>query len=194
MENTKEEERIKKAKEFIWLPLFITVICAWLDMWTNYSSGAYDIQQVEIEVKNIIGLNIENNQVKLLVDLGKNNIYMTAIRCGAGYFFPSVISIVIAMISERINTNDESYGVMKEKVGSSLVATVIYSTLFLTCLIKYNVITATILVVSSIVYVIYIYSCLDEKIRPTLKKDKNQRELLIEHYNENYENPKRGGK
>lgn len=41
MDDKNEQVKIKEARYLIIIPLLITVVCAWLDFWTNYEAGTY---------------------------------------------------------------------------------------------------------------------------------------------------------
>lgn len=154
MENNKDENKIKEGRYLIAIPILITLVCGWLDIWTNISSGAYK----------------DYNSLEIITNL---------IRCAMGYLFPSLISIVIAMVWQQITMKDTPYGVEPDKIATSIILTVIYSTFFITCLIKYNIITALILLFITISYIIWFYKvCLDKRLKPKNKNDMNEDELL----------------
>ncbi len=160
MEENKSEKKIKTGKNLIIIPLLITVICGWLDIWTNITSGAfygYSLTEIVIDI----------------------------IRCAMGYLFPSLLSLVITMVWQQIIAEEDApYGVETGKIGVAVICTVLYSTIFITCLIKYNIQTAIILLVVTIAYIIWSYCvCLDKRLKMKNKNDMNEDELLQTYIN-----------
>lgn len=154
MENNKDEIKIREGRYLIVIPILITFICGWLDIWTNIASGAFT----------------EYNLTEITTSL---------IRCAMGYLFPSLLSVVIAMIWQQVTMKDTPYGVEPGKIGTSVILTALYSTAFITCLIKYNIITAIILLIGTIIYIIWFYKvCLDKRLKFKNKNDMNEDELL----------------
>lgn len=108
----------------------------------------------------------------------------TVIRCGMGYLFPSLLSIVVAMIWQQQGSSEELYGVRRGKIGYSVLTTVAYSVVFITCLIKYNIGTALAAVLALAMYVWYVYTfCIDERIKPKKKSQMSSDELLLHYLN-----------
>lgn len=158
MEDNKCEKKIKTGRNLIIIPLLITGICGWLDIWTNITSGAFcGYSWIEITT--------------------------SIIRCAMGYLFPSLLSLVITMVWQQVTTEEDSpYGVEPGKIGIAVICTVLYSTVFITCLIKYNIHTAITLLVVTLAYIIWSYCvCLDKRLKIKSKNDMNEDELLQAH-------------
>lgn len=160
MEDTKKQRKINEARYLIVIPLVITIICLWLDVWTSYANGVYTDKNTNSSKGDMIGTFVLQNETEnpvIVYNIHNDTDWIdnaaTIIRCGMGYLFPSLLSIVIVMIWQQINPLEETYGVQKAKTGWSLFATVLYSVIFITCLIKYNIGTALFVVLSSIIYI-----------------------------------------
>lgn len=154
MEDKNEQVKIKEARYLIIIPLLITVVCAWLDFFTNYAAGAYAHHCI---IDNVLEI----------------------IRLCMGYFFPSLLSIVVAMIWQQGCMKDDVYGLREDKIGWCVIATVFYSVFFVSCLIKYNLATAITFCIATVIYGRWIYvNCLNEKIKFKNKKDMTEEELL----------------
>lgn len=153
MEDNKNKKKIKEGRNLIIIPLLITVICAWLDIWTKIASNAFS----------------NYRWTECITDI---------IRCAIGYLFPSLLSLVIAMVWQQVTMEEDMpYGVEPRKIGVAIIFTVIYSTVFITCLIKYNIQTAIVLLFGTVAYVIWFYRvCLDERLKR--KKDMSEDEML----------------
>ena len=159
MENNKDEIKIREGRYLIAIPILITFICCWLDIWTNITSGGFNGYDLIEFITNLI-------------------------RCAMGYLFPSLLSIVVAMIWQQVTMKDTPYGVEPGKIGISVILTVLYSTAFITCLIKYNITTAIILLIGTIIYIIWFYKvCLDRRLKFKNKNDMNEDELLQSYLN-----------
>jgi len=168
MKTNEEKIKVKEGRYLIIIPLLITVICGWLDVWTNYTSGEFTDQSFYEMAKNII-------------------------RCAMGYLFPSLLSIVIAMIWQQstMNNEDAPYGVEAGKIGPAIIWTALYSTVFLTCIINYDFTTAIALLTATLIYIVWFYiSYLDKRLKIKSKNDMNEEELLSVYLNKN--NKKRG--
>ena len=193
MENAKKQRKINEVRYLIVIPLVITVICLWLDVWTSYANGSYTDKDTGVSKGEMIGQFVlqsetENPVVVYSVHNDVNWIdnITSIIRCGLGYLFPALLSIVIVMIWQQINSKGETYGVQRAKTGWSLAATVLYSLIFITCLIKYNIWTALFVVLSSVIYIWYVYTyCLDERIKPRHKSQMTGDEILLQYLNKN---------
>lgn len=193
MENAKKQRKINEARYLIVIPLIITIICLWLDIWTSYANGSYSDKNTGVSKGEMIGQFVLQGETEnLVVVYGVHNEanvidnVASIIRCGMGYLFPSLLSIVIVMIWQQINSSGETYGVQRAKMSRSLAATVLYSLIFITCLIKYNIWTALFVVLSSVIYIWYVYTyCLDERIKPRHKSQMTGDEILLQHLNKN---------
>lgn len=167
MENDKDEIKIREGRYLIAIPILITVICGWLDIWTNITSGIFK-------------------------ECGGVEIATSIIRCAMGYLFPSLLSIVIAMVWQQVSMKDTPYGVEPGKIGTSVIWTVVYSVIFITCLIKYNITTAIILLSGTIAYVIWFYRvCLDKRLKHKNKNDMSEDELLLVYLNKDFRKGRR---
>lgn len=161
MGEKKEQVKIKEARYLIIIPMLITIGCAWFDFLTNYVAGAYAQNGIRDNVLEII-------------------------RLCMGYFFPSLLSIVVAMIWQQGCMKDDIYGLKEDKIGECVIATVIYSVAFLSCLIKYNIVTAITFCIVTVIYGRWIYiNCLNEKIKLKDKKEMSEDELLKRYMKHN---------
>lgn len=193
MEETNEQIKIKEARYLIIIPLIITFVCAWLDIWTNYSMGEYSKEAVKTTVQAIVSLEEGQDSLSkqiVTIDILDGQKWVASvtsiIRCCMGYLFPSLLSIVTAMIWQQVSLKDKPYGVGKGKVGATVIVTVFYSTIFITCLIKYNIFSAIVLCVFTLIYIIWfwIYG-LDEHIKSKSKNKMTQDELIEYYLNSN---------
>ena len=92
----------------------------------------------------------------------------------------------LIMIWQQINPSEVTYGIPRAKIGRSLFATVLYSVVFITCLIIYNIWTALFVILSSSIYIWYVYTyCLDERIKPKRKSQMTGDEIILQYLNKN---------
>lgn len=189
MQNTQDINEPYKIKEAIYLiiiPIIITAACAWIDIWTNINSNAYTQETVIASVEaaiNELDTTKESVKINLYSDIGWQSATTSIIRCIMGYFFPSLVSIIIVMIWQQTDQRNTSYGLERSKIFWAVITTLIYSLVFITCLIKYNLITAIILCVTTILYILwYLRWGLDRRIFKN-KKDMTQDEILEYHLN-----------
>lgn len=153
MEDNKNKKKIKEGRNLIIIPLLISVICAWLDIWTKIASNAFS----------------NYRWTECITDI---------IRCAIGYLFPSLLSLVIAMVWQQVTMEEDiPYGVEPRKIRVAIIWTVIYSAGFISCLIMYNIQTAIVLLFLTVGYVIWFYRvCLDERLKR--KNDMSEDEML----------------
>lgn len=145
--DTNERKRIQQTRYLIFVPILITVICAWLDIWCTYSSGAYD--QMDIESR-----------------------FVSITRCIYGYFFPSFISLIIPLLIQQLLSDEKQYGIPKKKVSKTILFLVLYCVIYITCLINFYIFTSCVFLASSVIYIVvtWVYS-LDTRIKHLPKDD-----------------------
>lgn len=193
MADNKESTRVKEAKYVIIIPILITIICALLDIISNINAGAYDNFMYNFNNTEIIGSYIaegmtegQNVLTVGILSANKADYFLNIVRCAMGYLFPSLISCVIAMIWQQVSLEEKPYGIAENRVFHSIIATVIYSFIFIIGLIAYNVVTAVLMCITSLIYSVYIYKeCLDKRILSKQKDEKTEEELLTEFVNKN---------
>ena len=181
-----EKIKIKEARYLIIIPLVITVICLWFDILTNFVAGEYKKEIITTTVVAMLDTAVESNNVvvEILTETNWVDNLASILRCGIGYLFPSLLSIVVAMIWQQINLKDNSYNLNKKKTAKTIFATVLYSVAFISCLISYNAITATIFCVVSFIYIIWFYNNgLDNRIK--IKKDMSEDDFYAQYVAEN---------
>lgn len=156
MEENKEEFKISEARYVIVIPILITCICVVLDIVANISAGYFDDMRV-IEIAENICRNI------------------------VGYFFPSILSIVIVMLWQKRVKREDIYGIKNDKVGYCVIITCVFSTCFIIYLMLFKVFTAVVFIIGMGIYSILIYKCLNEEIKVKNKKYKTQEDYLVEY-------------
>lgn len=155
MNDEGERKKIQEARYIMFVPILITVICAWLDIWCTYSSGEY-------------------------VNSTCREIFLSITRCIYGYFFPSFVSMIIPLVLQQLFSENKQYGLQKNKIGFSVLFLVIYCVIFITCLINFNVTTSIIFMISTFVYIGVTWNyCLDNEIKhlpnPNLEKEETNK-------------------
>ena len=159
MENNNEELKITEARYLIIIPIIITIVCGILDIVANISDDVY---------KSMIPYDVAVNILRSVI----------------GYLFPSLLSIVVAMLWQQRFKREDLYGIKEDKCGYCLIVTVFYGTCFIACLMVYNLVTAIIFIALTIGYCVIIYKkCLNEKI--VSKEKKTQEELLCDYLQRN---------
>lgn len=155
MEENAEQFKITEARYLMIIPLLITGACAALDIVTNFKYGNFQC-------------------------MGWYEFAHTIFRCIIGYFFPSVLSLVIVMLWQQRVKREDIFGIRKETVGYCAVITVVIGIVFIICLILCYWFTDFIFLICMIAYGKSIYSCLNEKVKGKRKEDKTQEELLLD--------------
>ena len=188
-ERSQERRKVREAWYFIVIPLIIAIVCAWLDIYASFVTGEYSTASLDYEnVTNVGSFIIDEAEtagevlVVKSITFGTENYFPKIARCAIGYLFSSLISIVIAMIWQQVSMEEKPYGIVHNKVFSSLIATLLYSVLFISCLFMFNNITAAVICLGSAVYAFYIGKyCLDKRI---LIRDKNKMKQVdfLENY------------
>lgn len=136
-----EDEKAKREKYILAIPIVITIICALLDWWSARATGVY---------KDFTLVKYIENVLRLLM----------------GYFFPSFISISITMLVQCGIFKEDIIGLDRNKIRTAIVWTGIYIIVFVMCLMDYGIKSASFFTIASFIYV-YVFNsnCLDERIR-----------------------------
>lgn len=135
------EKATKEEKYLLAIPIVITFMCAFLDWWCASRDGAYIGLSIMKYVENILRLVI-------------------------GYFFPSLISLSFTMILQCSVFGDDIIGINRNYMWQTVAWTVAYAFFFVLCLSQYNIITAIIFIILSVIYIlIFNNNCLDERIQ-----------------------------
>ena len=131
MTNTKDVKKISEVRLVLFIPLLVTAICAWFDI---YLSGEeYDILSI-------------------------SKIIYT-------YFFPSIASSMITLIIQKAFYKNDFCGIDENKIGLSSLLLVAYGVIFISCLSRFNWISAIVFGVFSFIYMIVTwFCCLDKEI------------------------------
>lgn len=185
----KERRALKEAWYFIVIPLIISIVCAWFDICANFVTGEYNNASLDFDSVTNVGTFITNESeptkkviIVKSITYGHGNWFCKIVRCAMGYLFPSLISIVIAMIWQQVSMEEKPYGIIPNKVFGSLIVTLLYSVLFISCLFMFNDITAILICLCSAGYAFYIGKyCLDKRILAR-NKNKMKQDELIEIY------------
>lgn len=191
----REEGKVKEARYLIVIPMLVTLVCAWLDIWTNYASGMYTATVNDFINGKYIGTFMLQDGTDGVVTVYQHmpimqgvTIFISVVRCVIGYLVPSILSIIIAMVWQQTVLKVKPYGLQSDKVGKAMFATVFYTLAFISCLIKYNLFTAIFVIIASFVYIFYIYAkCIDNRIKPKKKYEMTENELLLSHLNKKKE-------
>ena len=194
--SSNEQRKVKEAWYFIAIPLIISIVCAWLDIYASFVTGEYNNASLNFDNAINVGSFITNESettgeiiIVKSITYSHGNGFHKIIRCAMGYLFPSLISIVIAMIWQQVSMEEKPYGIISNKVFGSLIATLLYSVLFVSCLFMFNNTTAILICICSAVYAFYIGKhCLDKRILARDKNKMKQDEFIEDYIDKNFSN------
>lgn len=130
------KEKIRETRFVLFIPLLITAICAWFDLW-------------------LFEQNLE---------------LLTIFKTIYAYFFPSISSSMVTLIIQKAVYNDNYCSIADNRIVLSSLSLIFYSVFFLSCLAQFNLISAIVFGVISVIYMIITwFFCLDRKITHALK-------------------------
>lgn len=150
-----DEVKVVEARYLIIIPILVTVVCAVIDTVANISHDYYKCMNIYEIAENIS-------------------------RCIIGYFFPSLISIVVVMLWQRRFERTDIYGIKPDRVEYGTMITVFLGLFYIVCLMLYCLVVAIIFIICMGIYCKCIYSCLNDEIKVKRKEDKTQEDLLTD--------------
>lgn len=112
-EANKERKKIKDAWNCIVIPLIVTVICAWLDIYAGAATGEYINGSLNFDDAVNVGSFVTSESKSTMevfivksLNYGSQDWFPGVIRCAVGYLFPSLISLVIVMMWQQISMEE----------------------------------------------------------------------------------------